>query len=290
MEKDKDKGKKSEDKENYDEKIQDKKKDEDETEDEAFNIDNFIKDVDNELDNLTEIMNSQRNVIPSLSMLKIVSSNSSAFKFQDNTISLIGNENKWETCVLNEPLSYGIYRVTFTMNCNDPVIFGLIDERSGCPPSGVQLGSNYGVGLVTAETLYSKIANSTKEAAKKFSIIPDNIVNISFEYLKKIIGGVGDILCNITSTFSTVCKCVKITAIVISGSFSLLKIDSNSHITNYEGKESENIERINNGDEIIMEIDLRSKDPNERRLYYYINNEQCSFYIKNIPPTVMVAV
>lgn len=290
MEKDNDKGGKNEDKGYFDKEILDMNKDEDETENESFDIDDFINDIDKELNNLKEIMSNQRNVIPSLSMLKIVSSNPSAFKFQDNTISLIGNENKWETCVLNEPLSDGIYRVTFTMNCNDPVIFGLIDERRGCPPSGIQLGSNYGVGLVTAETLYSKIANSTKEAAKKFTIIPDNIVKSSFEFLKEIIGGVGDILCNITSTFSTVCKCAKMTAVVISGSFSLLKIDSNSHITNYEGKESENIERINNGDEIIIEIDLRSKDPNKRRIYYYINNEQCSFYIKNIPPTVMVAV
>lgn len=246
----------------------------DEVLEERKNIERMLNETYSEIDDCKQDLKYRDRVYPSLDILSLEFSDIRGINKEENKICHLMSGNKWETCVIKKTLSRGIFRIKFKRIGNTPVIFGIINAMYSCPVSGENLLDNKkGVGIAISDTFTSNMINKLKNDFYGVMLLSDGVGAVL---------GVTGLAAPLLGAAFGVGYWVK--------NLILNHFDHNTNIKTKENKNKSGLIRVEDEDEIILEINLRSEDPSKRTMQYFVNNYQSPVVFVGLPNEVQFAV
>lgn len=246
-----------EEKEEYEEGDKENETETDPVEKETKDIEKIILKTDDDLARLRIKINERERFYTKCSLLEVEYSDEYAIERKGNRIIHQKYGMKWETCLLKKVFTEGMHKATFRRIGSTPVIFGVVNGMSSCPSSGMNIISpGFGVGIAVGDSLGKNVVNYLRN-----SVTGIIITGVAFGLIGEFISQVG-----------------------------LRKFDKNTSIKNKKGKEIAGFKRLENGDEISLEIDLTSNDVEKRTMHYFVNGEQAPITFTGLPPDVQFGV
>lgn len=217
----------------------------------------LIKKTQDELDTMKKRIEERDKVYTRCELLEVTLSRNVCIERDGNIIRHKDQNDNWETCLIGKPFSKGIHKITFKRVGKTPVIFGIINSDTGCPSSSINLmGSGHGIGIAVTDTLTTNFMNFVNNT-------PTGIILTVFNF-----GLIGE-------TISQV----------------LFKdFDKNAVIKNNKGKEIAGFKRVNDEDEISLEVNLTSSETKERTMTYFVNGEQSPVTFFSLPDNIQFGV
>lgn len=236
-------------------------------------ISNIIGDVDDELAKCEQMFKYRGRITPCLRLLDVLCSDSEAIYINGNTIIHNNKENRWETLIIKKPLKEGIYRITFKRVGKTPVVFGIIKAKSGCPSSKLNLSdSDDAIGITVEDTFKTNVVNFFKnETTVEFAVALTASLATGTFIASPILGGAFGCGIRVKNNL-------------------LNKVDFNTTIKNKEGKEISGCARIEDKDDVTLELNLLSDNPSKRTMHYFVNYQQSPVIITGLPNELYFAV
>lgn len=243
----------------------------DAVEEERKIIKKIILNTDKELEDYEKKLSYISKTCPRLDMFDIEVSDIKSITVKENSIIHHKTINTWETCIIRKALSSGIYNITFRRVGTAPVIIGLVDASYECPKSNSNIiDSGEGIGITIEDTLKTKIVNKVKNDT----------------YISSFLLGVG--ICLLPFEMPAGGALAGLTT--VAKRFIIDKVDFNTTIRAGNGKEIPGYSRIEDKDDIKLEINLMSTDPAKRTMYFYTNNKQNPVMFNGLPSEINFAI